>query len=216
MAFNYNIKITNILKVANAHADGFKKGATRAAKDGSNKIKDIMREHIRSSIGGQGRFQNTLRSEPFPKPPRTSAAPAIWTHVQGSTGRPGSAAAIMFSLDRGSTIRARNGTYLAIPVDRGGRRRRFGRRRITPRNWSRAPGNRGRRLVPIEKNGRKYLIDSVDGDVEFTLLPTVSLPKRLNLDANYRKALRTVDDLAIVRISDDIIESARLINDAPE
>lgn len=205
--FNYNVSISNVLKIANAHADGYKKGATRAAKNATDVIKNVMRSHIRSSLGGRGRFQNTLRSVSFPKPPRISAAPAIWTYSTASD--------IMHSLDRGSIVRARNGAYLAIPVDRL-RRRRFGRRSITPKNWHMVPGNRGRELVPVEKGGRAYLFDSKDGDLEFTLIPSVAIPKKLALNANYRKALRMVNDLAILNISDGIIDEARLVNDRPE
>ena len=104
-----------------------------AAFAGMDRATIGLKDELRGQITGAGmgkRLANTWRSKTYPDDHK-SLKPAgfIWSK----------APEIVSAHAEGATIRARNGTYLAIPLPAAGKR---GRGKITPTAWERANGQR--------------------------------------------------------------------------
>ena len=113
-----------------AELKGAEEAVTRAVRQAGEGLKRDWRAQVTSARLGQ-RLANSIRSQHYPK-----------------SGTSISAAALVFSrapklidaFDRGVTIRARNGLWLAIPTPAAGRAR--GGKKITPGEWEQRTGRR--------------------------------------------------------------------------
>lgn len=161
----------------------------------------------RGEITGAGlgtRLANTVRAQAYPQSGFSmNAAALVWTRASKIVG----------AFERGATIRAQNGLWLAIPLAGTMKSGRGGR--ITPGEWE---ARTGRRLRFVYRRGRSALLvddgtriarstgrlrkgqfgpklarRSLNRTVPvFALVPQVTLRKRLNL---YTTALRLASGL---------------------
>lgn len=189
------MKITATVKgdLAAMMADEIRVGemaATGAVAGVAGAIKANWRGQItRAGLGG--RLANAVRSDVYPRGDVSlNAAGMVWSR----------AGKIVGAFERGVTIRAKDGFWLAIPTAAAGKSLRGGR--ITPGEWERRTG---RRLRFVYRRGRTALLVD-DGTVTrgartmgrdgfsraargfrnrtvpvFTLVPQVTLSKRLGL-----------------------------------
>lgn len=157
---------------------------------------------FRNQVIGAGlgsRLARTIRAESFPKGGATSLEPAanIWTNAPH----------IISAFNKGVTIKARDGWWLAFPTKEAGASIRRGR--ITPAEWER---RNGLKLRPIFRPGKPVLLiaelrarsgkrggfaapsDSAKRTgrglatvVIFILVPQTRLTKRLDFDAEVTK-----------------------------
>lgn len=175
-----------------AVAMGVTRGVDRAGK--------LLKQAWRAQVVGSGlgrRLANTIRQQTWPDPKTgvgsADAASMVWTR----------APEIIAAHDKGMTIKARRGRFLAIPLEAAGRGP--GGRRLSPAEWSRMRGldlrpvpiDRGRimlvadgaRLTPrgyvrLNRRKRRKTDGIKTGEVSvpvFLLVPQVTLPKRLDL-----------------------------------
>lgn len=191
--------------------DGFERGLgdqvagfiTAAIREGTDEVKQDWRGQTVDAGLGQ-RLANTIRSETYPRAPRSSvdAAGMVWTKAES----------IVDGYARGATIQPINGArYLAIPTEVVGRLVNIDgkRKKVTPKLFEQKTGLKlrvivrpnGNRLLIVEggrinKSGRiapnrgrtrgGYAYSRILGRVSavaFILVPLVKLPKRLDLDA---------------------------------
>lgn len=179
---------------------GIADAATAAMRETTAEAKAALRAQVTSNGLGQ-RLANTWRGEVFPKS-RRSVTPAGFIHS--------AAPDIVDAFERGARIVPRAGhKYLAIPTRNVPRARGHGRasstKRMTPHEVEQAfnqdlvirPGREGRLLAFIAKDrgttkrgalrkvrkGRLAWGDRQELVLMFTLVPTVQLPKLLDLNA---------------------------------
>lgn len=167
----------------------------------ANSLKSLWRQQALSAGLGQGNA-NSVRVKSFPKT-GFSYSPAAEVHVGPDD--------VFEAFDKGATIRAISGAYLAIPTSAAGKSVRGGR--ISPAEWQRRTGRKLRLVVTGGARRRLYLVadDSriskksgvavshggrrrKDGIltgaqtvVIFTLVRQVTLRKRLDLDGAVRQ-----------------------------
>ena len=167
---------------------GAEEAVTRGVRQAGEGLKHDWRAQLTSARLGQ-RLANSIRGEHYPKGRSSiSAAALVFSR----------APKLIDAFDRGVTIRAKNGLWLAIPTPAAGRAR--GGKKITPRAWEQRTGRRlrfvYRRGVPsllvaeqarITKRGLAVASRSKTGRGAvtapiFLLVPQVHLRKRLDLD----------------------------------
>jgi hypothetical protein len=172
------------------------RSVTRAIGGAAQAIKGAWRGEI-TGAGLGTRLGNTVRANVYPQSGISmNAAGLVYTKASHIVG----------AFERGATIRARNGFWLAIPLPGVMKSGRGGR--ITPGEWE---NRTGRRLRFVYRPGRSALLVD-DGQVKrgarvmgrdgfskaargfrnrtvpiFALVPQVTLRKRLNL---YSTAVR--------------------------
>ncbi len=177
------------------------RSVTRAVSGTAQTIKNAWRGEI-TGAGLGTRLANTVRANTYPQSGFSmNAAGLVYTR----------ASKIIGSFERGATIRAKNGFWLAVPLPAAMKSGRGGR--ITPGEWE---GRTGRVLRFVYRPGRAALLVD-DGRVKrgarttgrdgfsraargfknrtvpiFALVPQVKLAKRLNL---YTAALRLANGL---------------------
>lgn len=177
------------------------RSVTRAMTGYAQSIKAAWRSEI-TGAGLGTRLANTVRGQAYPQSGISmNAAALIWTRASKIVG----------TFERGATIRAKNGFWLAVPLPAAMRSGRGGR--ITPGEWE---SRTGRALRFVYRPGRAALLVD-DGRVKrgarvmgrdgftksargfknrtvpiFALVPQVTLRKRLNL---YSTALRITSGL---------------------
>lgn len=168
-------------------------------------IGQAIKADWRGQVTGAGlgtRLGNTIRAQAYPQSGASmDAAALVWTR----------ASKIIGAFERGATIRAQNGFWLAVPLPAAMKSGRGGR--ITPGEWE---SRTGRRLRFVYRPGRAALLVD-DGSVKrgartmgrdgyskaargfknrtvpiFALVPQVTLRKRLDL---YASALRLAGGL---------------------
>jgi hypothetical protein len=172
--------------------NAIERAVTSGMRDAADALKGELREQI-VSAGLGDRLARTWRGKVFPESGDSMAAAAfVWSR----------APKLIDAFDRGVTIRAARGVFLAIPTPAAGAvgRGATGKReRITPAAWERRTGMK---LRFVYRRGRPSLLvaDSArvtsrglaarnrrkTGDatvVVFILVPQVSLRKRLDLEA---------------------------------
>ncbi len=185
---------------------------TESRRNGARSVTRVMgataqsiKAAWRGEITGAGlgtRLANTVRAQAYPQAGFSmNAAALVWTRASKIVG----------AFERGATIRAQNGLWLAIPLGAAMKSGRGGR--ITPGEWESRTG-RVRRFV--DRPGRAALLVD-DGRVKrgartmgrdgftkaargfknrtvpvFALVPQVTLRKRLNL---YTTALRLANGI---------------------
>ena len=174
------------------------RATTRAIKEAGRDLKQAWRRQI-TGAGLGTRLGNSIRNQTFPKSGDSlEAASLVWSK----------APAIIGAHDRGVLIRSKAGFYLAIPTPAAGRGIRG--RRITPAEWERRRGLRlrfvyrrtgpsllvadqarlntkGLAVVSRARTGRNQVTAPI-----FVLVPQVRLRKRLDLDRDAEKAVRSV------------------------
>lgn len=167
-------------------------------------LKKAWRGQVAGALGR--RLGNAVRSEDYPNHPSLRAASFVYAQKAKKRNSRG-ADQIIDGFDKGSTITAQGGLWLAIPLPGAGRGRN-GRRNITPLEWEQRTG-RGLRF--IYRRGRTALLVD-DGTVVrdrtlnrkgfhvntrgfrnkvvpiFYLTPRVKLPKRLTLETAVQAA----------------------------
>ena len=146
---------------------------TDAVREASQLFRDDLRQETREAFLGRSDFRNRLpmawRMKTYPQA-GASLDPAGWIYVRGP--RPGSptagtpAAVLIDAFEKGVTISARRGGWLAIPTEAAGKRAPLpgaparGRgsqgARITPQGFERRSG-RTLRFVP-KGPGKAYLV----------------------------------------------------------
>ncbi len=177
------------------------RSVTRAMVGYAQSIKAAWRADI-TGAGLGTRLANTVRAQAYPQSRASmDAAALIWTRASKIVG----------AFERGATIRAQNGFWLAVPLPAAMKSGRGGR--ITPGEWE---SRTGRVLRFVYRPGRAALLVD-DGRVKrgartlgrdgfsrgargfknrtvpiFALVPQVTLRKRLNL---YSSALRIAGGL---------------------
>lgn len=185
---------------------------TAERRAGARSVTSVMRATSqavktdwRGQVIGAGlgtRLANTIRAQAYPQSGVSmDAAAMIWSRAPKIVG----------AFEKGATIRAQNGFWLAVPLPAAMKSSRGGR--ITPAEWERRTG---RRLRFVYRPGRAGLLVD-DGTVLrgarvmrrdgssaaargfrnrtvpiFALVPQVTLRKRLNL---YAGALRLAQNL---------------------
>jgi len=178
----------NLAKHMAAELKGAEEAVTRAVRQAGEGLKRDWRAQVTSARLGQ-RLANSIRSQHYPKSGSSiSAAALVYSR----------APKLIDTFDRGVTIRARNGLWLAIPTPAAWRAR--GGKKITPGQWESRTGRRlrfvYRRGVPlllvadrarITKRGLAAASRSKIGRGAvtapiFILVPQVHLRKRLDLD----------------------------------
>lgn len=170
------------------------RATTAAISAAGSRLRDNWRSQIMSA-GLGARLARTIRLSRYPNGrPSLNAAALVWTKAPEIVG----------AHDAGVTIRSKDGFWLAIPTDAAGRGR--GGRRITPGEWEARTGlrlrfvyradrpsllvaegrlsSRGRAVQSRSKTGRGRMTIPI-----FTLVPQVTLRKRLNLEAPIRSAV---------------------------
>jgi len=109
-------------------SEGAKEAVTGAVREAGEGLKRDWRGQVTAARLGQ-RLANTIRSQHYPKGRKSiSAAALVYSR----------APKLIDAFDRGVTIRARNGLWLAIPTPAAGRAR--GGTRITPGQWEQRTG----------------------------------------------------------------------------
>jgi Family of unknown function (DUF6441) len=177
------------------------RSVTRVMAATAQTIKGAWRGEI-TGAGLGTRLANTVRAQAYPQSGFSmNAAALVWTRASKIVG----------AFERGATIRAKDGLWLAIPLAGAMKSGRGGR--ITPNDWE---SRTGRALRFVYRPGRAALLVD-DGRVKrgarilgrdgfskaargfknrtvpiFALVPQVTLRKRLNL---YTTALRLANDL---------------------
>lgn len=199
----YSLSLPNIANIANAAIDAFETETTNQARAAAEVIKMQVRGHINQNTRGRKtRLPNTFKADVYPdQRGRSSANPTVLSYT--------TAPEILFTLDEGATVRARNGEYLAIPT-RAVRRQATGFRKPTPTNWNRLPGNRNSTLVLTQRKrgNRLILIDAKTKKLQFTLVRRARIPRKLNLRRHYFIALTKIRDRGIARIRESVIRNA--------
>jgi hypothetical protein len=116
---------------------------TRAIKAETERLKTELRQQVTAAFGERSRgIANAWRSRVFPQTGESlRAAGIVWTKVPN----------IVDAFERGVTIRARNGKYLAIPT---GFNRQGGRRGARPRVTPQQMVDSKQAFVRPFKNGR--------------------------------------------------------------
>lgn len=172
------------------------RAVTGAIRDAGARIKAGWREQVASRLSA--RLGNAVRSKNFP-PQGFSIGAAAMVYTR--------APKVIDAFDRGVTIRARDGYWLAIPTKAAGRAR--GGKKITPAEWQR---RNGIKLRPVQSRRGEWLLvadgarystsaktqgvakvsrskrGKAQSIVIFTLVPQVRLPKRLSLQATVDSA----------------------------
>jgi len=181
-------------------------GVTR----GVHKTTEELKQDLRQEVVGAGlgrRLANTWQDKKYPFGQKTSLNASGWIYSK--------APEIIRAHSEGTTIRAQNGTYLAIPTDNVPKRGFDRRKRATPSNWNSSkfgelrfvPRRNGPPLLVVDgarftksgrvgkqlKNPRKKSGGFKKGVATipmFTLVPQVSLRKRLDPFGLSRQASR--------------------------
>ncbi|ATQ67360.1 hypothetical protein CQW49_05220 [Methylosinus trichosporium OB3b] len=105
--------------------------ATRRATERSgHALKLRLRERTDAAFPPKTRLAQTWRGDVYPDASSTTLEPAYYVYTK--------APKIIHAFDKGATIRARNGVYLAIPAPAAGVRQ--WNRALTPREWQAATG----------------------------------------------------------------------------
>jgi hypothetical protein len=119
---------TSLARMLEQEVRAGERAVTQAIRGETERLKQELRQQVASSFGPRGRsLGNAWRARMFPASGESlGAAGIVWTKVPG----------IIDAFERGATIRARGGRYLAIPTGfnaaRGRRGRREGGLRVTP------------------------------------------------------------------------------------
>ncbi len=178
--------------------------AERAVQGGVSDATLALKNTLRSQVVTAGlgrRLSTTWRSNVKPKKPALDADGMVWTKAPH----------IMRAHAFGTTIRARNSRFLAIPTREAGAGRRGSR--ITPQAWERRTG---KRLIFVAARGSRpalLITDAGTGSftrrgaartsraaspksatsvVVFRLYPQVTLRKRLNVEGAANAAIRAI------------------------
>jgi hypothetical protein len=179
-------------------------GITRGVHRATEELKQNLRDEVVGAGLGR-RLAKTWQDKTYPLGKKTSLNAAGWVYSK--------APEIIRAHSEGTTIRAQSGTYLAIPTDNVPRRGFDKRKRATPGNWNSqrygelryVPRSNGPPLLVVDgarftKSGRvgKQLKSprkksggfkkGVATIPMFTLVPQVSLKKRLDPQALGRRA----------------------------
>jgi hypothetical protein len=188
-----------------AELKGAEEAVTGAVREAGEGLKRDWRAQVTAARLGQ-RLANTIRGQHYPKGRKSIAAAAL---VYSRAPR------LIDAFDRGVTIRARNGLWLAIPTPAAGQAR--GGKRITPAEWEQRTGRRlrfvYRRGVPsllvsdqarITKRGLAVASRSKTGRGAvtapiFILVPQVHLRKRLDLDRATRHWESRLPELIVAK-----------------
>ena len=134
------------------------------------------------SRAGLGKLANAARSETDPHR-GFSLTPKGAVFSKAIVKRPGGSVDLLTVFDEGAVVQAKRGTYLAIPVTKGSRRK-------TPASYGRGA------LIFIPNRDRKTarLVDKADRSrVIFWLVRITHLKKRLNLDTAVERSGRDLD-----------------------
>lgn len=124
------------------------RAVTQAMRAAQAELKTNWRGQVTSAGLGQ-RLANTIRGEAYPRGTDSmNAAALIWTK----------APKLIAAYERGVTIRARDGFWLAIPTPAAGMRTRG--RKMTPEEWQRRHGIK-LRFVHTRKNQFLLVADEV-------------------------------------------------------
>lgn len=121
-----------------------KRATTAAMKEAGEGLKLELRGQVTGAGMGQ-RLANTWRHEVYPKGGRVSANAAASVYSK--------APHIIAAFDQGTVIRARGGTWLAIPTDNVPKGSRG--RRLSPANW---PDRLGKLSFVRLRNGNAMLV----------------------------------------------------------
>jgi len=182
-----------------------RKAVSAALRTAGEGLKADWRGQIASAGLGR-RLGNAVRANHYPRQPSMNAAALVYA-------QPKLAPKILDAFERGATIRAKNGNWLAIPTEAAPKSTRGGR--ITPLEFERRTGQRlrfvYRRGQPsllvaegrVSSRGRYAVSRSKTGRgratvVVFLLVPQVTLRKRLNLAEPARRWAASIPP-AIVR-----------------
>lgn len=183
---------------------------TAAMRYGGETLKGLLRAQIRSA-GLGNRLANTIRHEPKPRK-GFSYTPAGLVYAN--------AAAIVSAFAYGAVIRAKHGTWLAIPTPQAGKGTNG--KKMTPAEWERRTG-RTLRFVHNRRRGTAFLvaddlrISKVSGLARakggrrrkdgilsgaqtipiFLLVRQVTLRKRLNVDSAVRQVQAMLPSLVL-------------------
>ncbi|GGG39497.1 hypothetical protein GCM10010964_28820 [Caldovatus sediminis] len=120
----------DLRQVLAAEVRAGERAAMQAIRAETEQVKQELRQQVTSSFGGNARgIANAWRSQVFPRSGQ-SLRPAglVWTKVPN----------VIDAFERGALIRARSGTYLAIPTGFNAARGRRGR------------GEKGLRVTPAQ------------------------------------------------------------------
>jgi hypothetical protein len=116
---------TRLVKVLEQELRAGERAVTRAVRAETERLKAELRQQAKSAFGDRSRnIANAWRSRVFPQAGESlGAAGIVWTKVPS----------IIDAFERGATIRARGGRYLAIPTGFNAPQGRRGRgMRVTP------------------------------------------------------------------------------------
>lgn len=163
-------------EVADWTEDSLARIQTAAVRENATLFRDDMREETLLGLGGRSRLPQAWRMKVYPEA-GSSLDPAGWVYVRGpragvqSVGA--SAALLIDAFERGVSIVARRGAWLAIPTDAAGKRAptdgaaRTGRgsqqARITPAGFERRSGLK-LRFVPVSPGKALLVVDSAKRD----------------------------------------------------
>lgn len=138
-------RIGSIARDLQRYQAQLERGSTRAVKEASEGLKKDLRQQVMSA-GLGGKLANTWRSKVYPEREASlNAVGSVWSKAPH----------IIRGFDEGVVIRAKSGTFLAIPtenVPKGGRGRR-----LSPSNW---PEHRLGPLRLIVRPGKNALLVS--------------------------------------------------------
>lgn len=197
MRFTVSIE-KDLPEVMNNRLDRLKRAATSAVAVTAKEVQAAMRQQV-ISAGLGSRLARTIRSQSFPRGGAASldAAANIWTNAPH----------IISAFNKGVTIRARDGFWLAFPTEDAGKG--ITRGRITPEEWQR---RNGVKLRPVIRPGKPVLLVAemraragkrggfaMPSDtarktgrglatvVIFILVPQTRLPKKLSFDEEFER-----------------------------
>lgn len=187
--------------LASVYADG-EAAATAAVRVAGQATQQELRTQVSSTLGGNSRgVANAWRLRTFPVQPSLGAAALVWTKAPN----------VIEAFDKGVTIRAKGGGWLAIPTQQVQAMRGVGGSRggrVTPAAFERATGSKldlvytGRNVAMLiargrfGRGGRRFQGSFRATDrqrrgwdkrreerflVAFVLVPLVRLNKRLDL-----------------------------------
>lgn len=143
-----------------AHYRDGERAVTRAIRGARHELRSRWRAEVRDALGK--RVSNTIRGKDYPEGQASmSAAAVVWTKAPH----------IISAHDRGATIQARDGFWLAIPMPAAGKGR-FGRR-LTPAGWQE---RHGRTLRFVATRGGRFFL--VADDARLTRKTGLARPKR--------------------------------------
>lgn len=178
------------------------KTARRAVKVGVKEATNGLKQELRGQITGAGfseKLAKTWRGEVYPKKPSLNAAGFVWSKAPH----------IISAYARGAVIRSKKSRYLAIPLPAAGKLAR--RKKMTPVLWEQ---KHNKKLVYVKRKGRNNPIlvaenmrarkgkrggfgnasqtamrkgKEVTTVPVFVLVPQVSIKKRFNVDASFKK-----------------------------